>query len=209
MPATLGGTPNTYELTTGYQLEAGYQFTKNLSAVGNLYYMRIKKPLAYTYYSATSFGYINGTPLSTYGGEAELRYSTEDFSTKLGYSYYQANEQIPFYQSDVGGLNLEQPAHKVSFSGTYHIRKDLDANLNGWYITERRAYMFPNATLGELSPELVLNTYIEYRWKSASIGAGVRNLLDEDLKVGQSYNGGNAPLPLLGRTYFLQLGYKF
>ena len=206
---TLGGIPNTYELTTGYQLEAGYQFTKSLSLVGNLYYMRIKKPLAYTYYSATSFGYINGTPLSTYGNETELRYANEDFSAKLGYSYYQANEEIPFYKSDIGGLNLEQPAHKVSFSGTYHISKSLDLNLNGWYITERRAYLYPYATPAALAPELVLNTMLEYHWKSASIGAGIRNLLDEDLKLGQSYAGGNAPLPLLGRQYFLRLGYQF
>jgi hypothetical protein len=37
----------------------------------------------------------------------------------------------------------------------------------------------------------------------------VHNLLDEPLVAAQPYNGGGAPLPLLGRNISLTLGCRF
>ncbi len=205
----------TYEKTTSYQLEAGYQFSSHLSTVANLYYTRVEKPLAFTTVNNLVFGYTNGSPISTYGGEWELRYQNDLISAYLGYSYYQADQELGeglgLYGSRVGGENLALPEHKVSFSGTWHIRKDLDWNVSGAYLTSQQAWA--DTVTGpadqSLPPECDLDTYIEYRWRQMSFGFGVRNLLDENLELGQAYNGGNAPLPLLGRNYFLAVACSF
>ncbi len=208
----LAGANITDEKTSSYQLEAGYQFSPHVSTVANLYYMRIKKPLAFTTLSDTMFGYTNGSPVSTYGGELELRYQNDAFSGYLGYAYYQADEQLGenlgLYGSAVGGQNLALPEHKVSFSGTWHVSQDFDWNVSGAFITSQQAWVYPGAEQS-LSPECDLNTYFEYRWRRMSFGLGVRNLLNEYLEVGQAYNGGNAPLPLLRRNYFLAIAYNF
>lgn len=208
----LAGAHITYEKTTSYQLEAGYQFNQHFSTVANVYYLRVEKPLAFTTVNNTDFGYTNGSPVSTYGGELEMRYQNDAVSGYLGYSYYQADEQLSenlgLYGSAVGGQNLALPEHKVSFSGTWHLGKDFDWNVSGAYITAQQAFAYPG-TEQSLSPECDLDTYLEYRWKRMSFGVGIRNLLDEDLKVGQAYNGGNAPMPLLRRNYFLAVAYNF
>ena len=208
----LAGANITDEKTSSYQLEAGYQFNSHVSTVANLYYMRIKKPLAFTTVDNTVFGYTNGSPVSTYGGELELRYQNDIVSGYLGYSYYQADEQlggdVGLYGSSVGGQNLALPQHKVSFSGTWHVCQDFDWNVSGAYMTSQQAWAYPG-TEQSLSPECDLDTYLEYRWRHMSFGLGIRNLLNEYLEAGQAYNGGNAPLPLLRRNYFLTVAYNF
>lgn len=208
----LTGAHITDEKSTSYQMEAGYQFNDHFSAVANLYYMRVEKPLAFTTFSDTVFGYTNGSPISTYGGELELRYQNQFVSGYVGYSYYQADQQLSenlgLYGSSVGGENLAMPEHKVSFSGTWHVCPDFDWNVSGVYITSQQVWAYPG-TEQSLSPECDLDTYLEYRWKKMSFGFGLRNLLDENLDVGQAYNGGNAPLPLLRRNYFVAIAYNF
>ena len=80
--------------------------------------------------------------------------------------------------------------------------------MSGTRIASRRAFTYPG-TEGRLPPELNLNTQVEYRAKSVTLAVGVHNLLDESIVVGQPYNGGGAPLPLLRRNFSLTLGYRF
>ncbi len=199
------------EKTTSYQLEAGYQFNEQFSAIANLYYIRIDKPIVFTV-EGSSFGAMNGGRLGNYGGEFELRYANKRFSGKLGYSYYFADEQLSenqfLYGSSENGLNLAQPAHKISASGTLHLTSQLDWNLNGTFSSQARVFAYPgNET--SLSAEVNLNTFVEYHWKNFSVGVGINNLLNENLQVGQAYNGGAAPIPLLGRNYFVRLACNF
>jgi len=209
-----GGTsPVIHEKTASYQLEAGYQFNQHLSTVANLYYMRITCPIVFTTVG-TIDATINGGPVSNYGGEWELRFTGSRCSGFLGYSYYQADEQLPgsapayLYGSSVKNLNLGQPAHKVSASGTFHLTRKLDWNLNGAYYSATRAWAYPG-TEQWLSHPFILNTFINYRWNDLDLGAGFQNLLDQNTQLGQAYNGGAAPLPLLGRTFFLRLASHF
>lgn len=208
----LGNTAVTYEKTASYQVEAGYQFNDHLSAVANLYYMRISKPIVFTV-SGNAFGAMNGGPLSTAGGEFECRYASAAFSGALGYAYYQADEQLSaeklyLYGSARTDLNLALPAHKVSASGTFHFGKLVDWNVNATYATATRAWAYPG-TEQWLPPEFNLNTFVEYHGKSVDCGIGIQNLLDEKIKIGQAYNGGAAPLPLLHRSIFARLTWRF
>ncbi|HEX7653698.1 MAG TPA: hypothetical protein VF607_09335, partial [Verrucomicrobiae bacterium] len=208
----LGGQSISYEKTTSYQLEAGYDFTRHLSTVANLFYARVENPLAFTTIDNVHFGYINGGPVSTWGGELELKYQTEKWRLDLSYSYYRAEDRLDqslgLYASNVEGLNLALPAHKVALSSTLHLTRELDWNVSGTFNSPVRAIAWPG-TETTLSATVDLNTYLEYHWGNFSAGVGVANLLNQSLQVGQAYNGGAAPLPLLGRSYFARLACRF
>jgi outer membrane receptor protein involved in Fe transport len=198
------------ESTTGYELEAGYRFNGGFTLVGNLYYMRIRNMIGF---DSGKNAYANGGPISTEGVELQLRYTSKPFDAMLGYSYSRADEQgFPLYSSapTLQHLNLNMPAHQVTWSTDWHITRTLNWNVSGTFLSERAAYAFPNtATPGRLDPEFLLHTYLDYRWRQFNLGVGVRNLLDEDELLGQPYSGGSGPLPLSGRTFFAQLGVRF
>jgi outer membrane receptor protein involved in Fe transport len=208
----LRDTSVTYEKSTGSQFEAGYRFNERVSLVGNLYNLRVDKPLAFTVLDNPTFGYVNGSAISTNGGEAELRYQDNSLSGYVGYGYYRADDQLSsalgLYASAQEGQNLALPSHKVSFLGAYRIRKPLTWSASGIHSSARWMFAYPGDE-SRLSPELNLNTLLEYRGRAVTLGVAVHNLLDEMLVAGQPYNGGGAPLPLPGRDVSLTIGYKF
>ena len=71
------------------------------------------------------------------------------------------------------------------------------------------AYAYPANAVTALGPELVLNTFLNYRYHQFSFGVGVANLLDVDRFAPQPYAGGSGPLPLKGREVFAKVGFKF
>ncbi|HLP76306.1 MAG TPA: TonB-dependent receptor, partial [Candidatus Paceibacterota bacterium] len=178
--------------------------------VGNLYYMRIKDLIGF---NATENTYANGGPMSTEGAELQLRYNSESFDAMLGYSYNRADEQgFSLYSSapTLDHLNLNMPAHQVTWSADWHITRTLNWNFSGTFLSERAAYAYPNAAApSRLDPEFLLHTYLDYHWRQFNLGFGIRNLLDEDELIGQTYAGGSGPLPLPGRTFFAQIGVHF
>ncbi len=196
------------ESTTGYELEAGYQASGNLSWVSNLYLMRIKNLIGWS-----GTGYDNGAPMSTVGFESQVRYVTAAVTATAGYAYSRAREQGVDYYSAAPTLshaNLGMPSHQFMLSATWHLRKTLDWNFSGTYLGRRGAYFYPYVDApGILKPEALLNTYLEYRWGNYSLGVGVRNLFNETEWIAQSYNGGSGALPLAGRSCFVQAGSKF
>jgi outer membrane receptor for ferrienterochelin and colicin len=200
------------EQTSNYELEAGYRFTDSLSWVANVFYMEVDKPIIYTASAGaggSSDGYYNGTKLSTSGLETEVRWDRPKYSTSLSYSFYRAiDNDIDYVRGDEGDF-LAAPANKVAASGAWHITKALDWNINGYWIGERLAYAYPATGVTTLSPEVVLNTFLNYKFKYFSAGLGLANLLDENLYAPQPYDGGSGPLPLKGREVFAKLGFKF
>jgi len=199
------------ENTTSYQLEAGYLFEHGFSATENIYYMQIRDPIVYGVDPGTQDeGYSNGGKISTYGTEAELRYEQSKFSSTIGYSLYVLDENtVTTWQSGDPRLALGIPAHKLTASATWHILDALSWNVNSSFTAAQRAYIYPNSQPVELDPTFLLNSFIEYRWRYASIGLGLANLLDQKQFVAQPYNGGEAPLILTGREVFLKLGIQF
>ncbi len=208
----LGGSSVTYEKSTSYQLEAGVRVTDHVTVNANFYNMRVERPLAFTVQSNTTFGYVNGSPISTHGVELEARYASDAVTVYGGYSYYTAGDQLSgalgLYGSSVPGLNLGLPAHKLSFSGSYRLSSHVAWSVDGARSSERRAYVYPGVERA-LPPQTNINTRIEYRTGAVTLAAAIRNLLDESRLAGQPYNGGGAPLPLLGRNFMLTLGYRF
>ena len=199
------------EQTTSCQLEAGYQFDHGVSLVENIFYMQIKDPIVYWVDPGTLVeGYINGGNISSYGSETELRWQQEKFSTTLGYSMYLLDDNsVTAWQSGSFHQSLGIPTHKFSASATWHILDALSWNVNGTFNLGERAFTAASTAPVGLDPVFLLNTFVEYRWRHASLGVGAANLLDMDIPVAQPYNGGVAPLPLKGREIFVKLGFNF
>jgi len=200
------------EETANYELEAGYRFTDAWSWVANVFYMQVDKPIIFTDSggnTGATEGYINGTRLSTAGLESELRWDQPKYSASLNYSFYRAiDNDIDYVRGDEARF-LAAPAHKVAANATWHITKSLDWNLNGYWLGDRLVYAYPAAGVTSLPDCVVLNTFINYKFKYYSAGLGVANLLDESLYAPQPYNGGAAPLPLKGREFFVRLAINF
>jgi outer membrane receptor protein involved in Fe transport len=208
----LSGASVTYEKSTSYQAEVGVRVSEHVTATANFYDIRVERPLAFTVQSNTMFGYVNGSPISTHGVELEARYASDEATVYAGYSYYTAGEQLSeslgLYGSSVPGLNLALPAHKLSFSGSYRLGPRVLWAIDGARGSERQAYVYPGIEQA-LPPQTDVNTRLEYRAGSVTLAAAVRNLLNESLLIAQPYNGGGAPLPLLGRSFMITLGYRF
>jgi outer membrane receptor protein involved in Fe transport len=155
-------------------------------------------------------GYNNGGEISTYGTEVEVRYQQPKFSSTLGYSVYVLGQNtVTTWQSGDPQLALGIPAHKLTASATWHILEALSWNVNSTFTAAQRAYLYPNSQPVDLPPTFLLNSFIEYRWRHASLGLGLANLLDQRQYIAQPYNGGEAPLILTGREVFMKLGIQF
>lgn len=205
---TLSGTLEP-ETTTGYELEAGYLFDHGFSAVANLFSMEVRAPLVYTA-AFPLLGYYNGHAIRSNGAEFEIRYSHRKVSAYLGYSLYILSDNtISNYRSGDPDIALGIPAQKVNASLTWHLTDRLDWNLHGTAITGQRAFTESSPTAHELPAEFLLDTFVQYRWGHVSLGVGVANLLDEEQRIAQPFDGGSAPIPLKGREVFAKLGVQF
>jgi outer membrane receptor protein involved in Fe transport len=199
------------ENTTSYQLEAGYIFNHGFSLTENVYFLQIKDPIVYSVDPGTlDEGYNNGDKISTYGTEVELHYNRAKFSSTLGYSLYVVDQNtVATWQSGDSRVTLGIPSNKVSLSATWHILDRLSWNWNGTFTTGERAYTYGNASPINLNSTLLVNSFLEYRWKYAALGLGLANLLNQNQAIAQPYNGGEAPLILTGREVFLKFSVQF
>ena len=199
------------ETTISYQLEAGYAFNHGFDLTENIFYLEIKDPIVYLVDPGTEQdGYANGGKVSTYGTELELRYTRPKFSASLGYSLYVVDQNtVAYWKSGDSRVNLGLPADKLTASATWHLSDALSWNMNSTLTTEQRAYLYPNTAPAELNATFLLNSFVEYRWAHASLGFGVANLLDQDQYIAQPYAGGEAPMLLTGREFYLKFGFQF
>jgi hypothetical protein len=173
--------------------------------------MAVDRPIVFETQAsgADTEGYFNGNRISTAGFEAEYRWAQGQFDNRVAYSFYRAVNNDEAYVRGDSGRFLGSPTHKVAVSSTWHATRQLDANLNGYWLSPELTYTYPTDALTELPSEFVLNGYLDYRWGKVSVGLGVSNLFDVNRYSPQPYNGGEAPVPLRGRLVFLKLGYKY
>jgi outer membrane receptor protein involved in Fe transport len=199
------------EETTNYEIELGYKFAEKRSLTGNVFYMVVDRPIVFETLPGgdNAEGYFNGNRISSAGFETEYRWTQGQFDNFVGYSFYRAvNNDEPYVRGDSGRF-LGAPTHKISASSTWHPTKQIDVNLSGYWLSSELAYTYPTDAITELSQQFMVNSYIDYRWGKASVGLGFSNLFDVKRYAPQPYNGGGAPIPLMGRTVFLKLGYRF
>lgn len=206
------------EETAVFELEAGYQLTKNALLVANAYDIRIDEPIVYVYDDELEIEYYkNFDKTGTRGIEIEGRYFDEWGQLVLGYSFYQINENniSDYAVSADDQLLLAFPAHKLSLNSHFRLNPQLSINPSGIFFSKRYGYVTEdqaeNETPAEFDPVFLVNCYFRYTNvipDKLDIGLGVYNILDETDWFIQPYNGYHAPLPGISREIYLKLTWR-
>lgn len=206
------------EVTTVFEIEAGYKLTDNMRINANIYSINIDDPIVY-FYDGVDEGYDNFNTTGTKGIELEYLHKDTWGSLSLNYSYYTAggNNRVESYEvpGDENQL-LGFAQNKFNLAANYNINKSLTFNTTITYLGERSGYptvdVSENPELETFDSQLFLNLYLN--WKNLltdglTVGTGVYNVTNNDYAFIQPYNSGHAPLPAAGREILVRLTYNF
>jgi outer membrane cobalamin receptor len=208
------------ERTNIVEAEVGVQLTDHQSVVVNGYWIRIDQPIVYDIDPNTNNeSYLNASSTGTAGVEAEYRLRSKWGFVTLNYSYYSTAGQNQVALYEVPGhpdVLLGFGSHKVALNTGFDLWRDhLSFAVSGVYESERFGYVsgdgMGNGILGSEPNTFLVNTNLAYRdlgVKGLDLMAGVFNLLDQQYRVVQPYNGGHPPLPMGSREVFVRLSYN-
>ncbi|MDA3867868.1 MAG: TonB-dependent receptor plug domain-containing protein [Salinivirgaceae bacterium] len=227
--AILGGVPGVGEIqpekTTVMELELGYKPIKTLLITANLFDMTIDKPIVYFYTEEFGDGYQNYDQTGTRGIEVDVKYSGNWGNINATYSHYmQADKNkvdtyaVPesFDQEAMVGFARD----KATLYATFNVWKGL--SVSPWVVYTGKKYGWTpewdddegDAVWDinrEFDPTINLNVFVNYKnlfIDKLSLGAGVYNIMDEEMFFVQPYNGAHTALPDASRSYRVKLSYN-
>jgi outer membrane cobalamin receptor len=207
------------EHTTTWELETGYAITDRVFVGLNLFDITIRSPIIYS--NDPSRGverYFNADRAGSRGLEAEVRVKNAIGDATLRYSFYTAEGKnnvgvyaVPERTDVVRAL----PAHKVTLHGTLNLPKGITFNPSVVWLGPRYGTIGGDPTGGALvgteKSTVLVNFFLAYPNFLASgleLGAGVHNVLNQELRFLQPYDAGHAPLPGPSREYLVRLSYE-
>lgn len=228
--ATLAGINGITEIetekTTVFEMELGYKITKNLFITANIFDITINKPIVYFYDEPTGEeGYQNYDQSGTRGFEADVKYTGKWGSVNATYSHYmQADKNkvetymVPETFDDQALVGFARD--KATLYATFNVWKGL--SISPWVVYTGKKYGWTpewDETAGhaveeinhEFDPTINLNLFVSFKdlfIKKLEIGAGVYNILNEDMYFVQPYNGAHAALPDASTSYRIKLSYN-
>ena len=164
-------------------------------------------------------GYRNtNMPTGSQGIEVEYKYKSDFGLASIAYSYYtvanngvDSANMVPQNNSSVLGI----AQHKLTVILSYNIKKNFFVTPSIYYLGKRFGVASVDANgngiVQPYSPQAQYNLYFGLRnlFGRVSVGAGVNNITDERIVYLQAYNSLHAPLPGMGREYFLKINYSF
>lgn len=210
------------ERTKNYEIELGYQLTKNLSLTSNAFYLSTKDKIIFGVVDNQAVQYNAHDKIETAGVETELRWKDDWGYLTFNHSYSQMinnfNDFKPIQQANNtlanSDMSLAFPAHKFTLNGHYQITPALSVNPSLIFTTSRYGYndldTQGNLVLHKYSPEVLGNVYFRYQdafFKGLEIGLGVYNLFNTNQNFIQPYNGARAPLPGQSREVIFKVSY--
>jgi outer membrane receptor for ferrienterochelin and colicin len=195
------------EKTTTYEGEIGYKFSDTVLWTANAFHLTIDDPL---YYNAADKSYINANRVASYGIESELRYIPSWGDVKIRYAWYNTDVAgVPLWITDDKNQAAAFPNHQLSFDVTYNLTNNSSINVNGFITTDYERYKTSDGLPTEhYDSPLILNVYYLKRLDNMTIGLGISDLFDEREEI-SSYNSFQAPVPQMGRTFYLTCAFKF
>jgi outer membrane receptor for ferrienterochelin and colicin len=205
------------ERTTTFELETGYQFTKDQLFAVNLFSLRTKDVIVYSYDVETlEEFYENHDYMGSSGLEVIYQLRRPRWSANLSYSYSQASEKNTveaYWVEENRRMNVGIAAHKASLHGGIRLLQGLSLNPSLVWIGERWGYarydQEGDPLLERFAPLLLVNLNLQYQnlLPGLSLSLGVHNLLDHDNAFVQAYNGESSPVPGPGRELTLKASY--
>ena len=204
------------EKTASYELETGYQFTKDMLLSVNLFKIKTRDVIVYYNLDLGAEGYHNFEQVGSRGIEAVYQLRRPKWFANLTYSYSQASEDNAVEAYKVDGqkhMNIGIAAHKATLHGGYRLTHDLSLNPSLIHIGERWGYATADENdepqLERFSPILLVNMNLQYKnlLPGLTIALSTSNLLNEENLFIQAYNGGAAPVPGPGREFTVKASY--
>lgn len=204
------------ERSSTYELETGYQFTKDMLLSVNLFKIKTKDIIVFSALGADEGNFRNFAQVSSQGVEVVYQVRRPKWSSNLSYSYSQASDKNAVEQYKVAGkehLNIGIAAHKFTLHGGYSITKRFSINPSLVCIGERYGFAGfdeeGEQQLRRFAPVLLANLQLQYKnlLPGLSLGVGTHNLLNQENLFIQAYNGGSDPVPGPGREFTVKASY--
>ncbi len=210
------------ERSNTWECEVSAQITKNMYVAVNLFDISTKNAIRYFVKTDPIFtGYQDGyrnsdRQIGSQGLELEYKYVKAWGSVKIAYSYYTIENKSADPANEVPGNNaatLGTAQHKFSFAGNFNIGRQMYVSPSANFLGTRYGYAAVDTAdkgiLTKYKPQLVANLFVGSNSlvKNCSIGAGVSNIFDERIIYLQAYNSLHAPLPGMGREYYVRFHY--
>ncbi|MEO6303578.1 MAG: TonB-dependent receptor plug domain-containing protein [Bacteroidia bacterium] len=204
------------ELTQISELELGYQLTRKSFFTINVYDINTNNPIVYYTDSTSTDFYINSGRSGTQGIEAEYRIKQKWGQVAINYAFYSVanKEKIADYEvSDNSSALMAFANQRVNLNASFNITKAFSICPTISFYGPRYGYTSVDSTgtsvAEQLDPTALVNIYLRYSTplKGLTIGVGMYDILDQQFKFIQPYNGYHAPLPGPGREIIFRLQY--
>lgn len=204
------------EITNTIEIETGYQFSENLKASLNAFWIDIDSPLTYI---GLSSSYQNYGRVGSVGIEGELNWRNKQHGAFLNFSYMRptGNTSLDFVSQNQNAF-LAMPNLKLN-GGFYYQYKKLTFSPTFTYLGERQGqtlFSAQNTTDTKVIFQtqsykalLLLNLNISLRkiLKHLDLSLQIHNLTNSPYIVLQPYYGGHAPLPVADRQISISVNY--
>lgn len=210
------------ERSQTWEAEASVQVNKNMYLAANLFDISTANAIRYfvktdSVYTGYQDGYRNSHRIiGSQGVELEYKYAKEWGFIKFVYSFYTIQNKNADAANAVPGniaVTLGTAQHKLALVGTFNTGKYIYISPSMNFLGSRYGYSAADTVdigvLTKYKPQTVLNLFVGSNSlvKNCSIGIGVSNITDEKIIYIQAYNSLHAPLPGMGREYFIRLRY--
>lgn len=163
-------------------------------------------------------GYRNSDKtIGSQGVELEYRYKSSFGFINLAYSFYTVKNKTVDDANMVPGnrnVTLGTAQNKLTLLGSINIGSKIYLSPSINFLDKRYGYSSvdsnDNGILTVYKPQLLLNAYIGSNnlVKNFAFGIGVSNITNEQILYLQAYNSLHAPLPGMGREFYLKVNYK-
>ena len=205
------------EITKATEVELGYKFTPTTFSTINFYNITLVRPIIYNY-SGGMQSYQNSSRAVNNGFEWNLRQNWSESYLNTSYSYFNPLKTPADYQvSGQQATNLGFAKHKTTFVfSSAIINSHMRFNFSEILFSTRYGFDWDPAAAGGVSIHKfpvahLTNLFLEYSdifSKGLDLSFGVFNLLDENFRLIQPYDGGHPPISTQARDWVARISYK-
>jgi outer membrane receptor protein involved in Fe transport len=207
------------ERTTVAEAEVGYQPNDHTFLVANVFQQKLQDAIIYFYDANGNQGYSNYSSTATQGIELDLRARYTRWNADLNYSFYTANGNNKVTTWDVPGqpdVLLGTPQHKVAATASVTPIEGLPVRITPTVVFMSKRYGYDhldamgNPLITQFPSITMANVFVEWRdafVKNLDVGVGAYNILGNDFRFIEPYNGYKAPLNGLDREVMVRLTY--